>query len=205
MLKWLFTEISWKRALVYTLLLPVVYIAWAVPMSWFLTLLGWGDQMERAFGFGTHGIDITSWWFWLIMLPFGVALLEEVLFRLPLSILGRLAQLVRWITTKIRARRGQPVPVVGSDAYWESRRRWAAPFVLPFALLLPPLFGAAHGLWVFVLVQGVAGLLFTLLYLKCGGGMGKIWKPLLMCTLAHLIIDALAFGWMIVVDGMTSI
>lgn len=198
MLKWLFEEISWKRALLYACLMPIAYFLWCLPMEYLSEYLGWTEEMERVMGFGTHGIDMTTWRFWVWLAVF-VALGEEVLFRLPLSILGRLSQLLRWAVLKIS---GNPGPPVGSEEYLASRRRWAAPFVLPLALLLPPLFGIAHGMWQFVFIQGVAGLMFTLLYLKCGGGMGKVVKPLLICALAHFIIDGTIFG-LAILSGQT--
>lgn len=56
------------------------------------------------------------------------------------------------------------------------------------AIISSVMFGRAHGGWDCVLIVGMAGLMYSALYLKCGGMRGAFWKPLLAASLAH-------FGW----------
>jgi membrane protease YdiL (CAAX protease family) len=57
------------------------------------------------------------------------------------------------------------------------------------ALASSALFGWLHGGVVHIFMQGVAGFLYSLAYLKCGGWRGLVLKPLMVTTTAHLTWD----------------
>lgn len=61
------------------------------------------------------------------------------------------------------------------------------PLVLVLALISSIIFGWLHGGWIFVCFQGVGGYLYSLLFLKCGGLKGYIFKPLVASTFAHYL------------------
>jgi len=52
-------------------------------------------------------------------------------------------------------------------------------------------FGLGHypGEWLNLAIQGVAGVIFAITYLKFGGIKGKIFKPLMVATLAHALYN----------------
>ncbi|MDO8571351.1 MAG: CPBP family glutamic-type intramembrane protease [bacterium] len=104
----------------------------------------------------------------LFLFLFCAAYIEETLFRLPLIFFI-------WWFVKIR------------------HIRW---ILLP-ALLLSMVFGAVHGGMKYILIQGVAGIIFSCVFLKAGALKGKIIEPLLASSLTHFltnsIIVALAF------------
>ena len=53
------------------------------------------------------------------------------------------------------------------------------------SVILSLVFGLAHGHFLNILIQGVCGFMWSILYLKCGGFEGKILKPLIVTTLVH--------------------
>ncbi len=59
------------------------------------------------------------------------------------------------------------------------------PAVVPFALVLSTGFGLIHGGMQHILLQGVCGLIFAAVFLKCGGMQGRLLLGLLCSTLAH--------------------
>ena len=90
-----------------------------------------------------------------------LALIEEVIYRLPLSIFVKLK-----------------FPT------------WA---IMIVAIILSVIFGLAHGNALNILVQGWAGLLYSILYLKCGGMQGKPGKAIFVTTLAHSLHNTLVY------------
>ena len=65
--------------------------------------------------------------------------------------------------------------------------------VLPIAVIGSILFGLAHGHWYNVLIQGVYGLAFSAIYLKCGGLRGKFLTGTFCSTAAHAMLNTLMF------------
>lgn len=59
--------------------------------------------------------------------------------------------------------------------------------VLCLAVLMSIWFGLLHGLAFNILFQGFAGLLYSILFLKCGGLQGKPSKALFVTFIAHAI------------------
>jgi len=85
------------------------------------------------------------------------ALLEEVVFRLPLVIFVKLG----WSVTK----------------------------VLGVALLLSIIFGFLHGGVSHIYLQGVGGLLYSVIFLKCGGFQGNFSKAVGVSTAVHFLYN----------------
>ena len=90
-----------------------------------------------------------------------LALIEEVKYRLPLSIFVKLK-----------------FPI------------WA---IIIVAIILSVIFGLGHGNALNILTHGWAGLLYCVLYLKCGGMQGKPGKAIFVTTLAHSLNNILAY------------
>jgi membrane protease YdiL (CAAX protease family) len=65
------------------------------------------------------------------------------------------------------------------------RKSW----IICVALASSALFGWLHGGVVHIFMQGVAGFLYSLAYLKCGGWRGAVLKPLAVTTTTHLTWD----------------
>ena len=65
---------------------------------------------------------------------------------------------------------------------------WA---LIPTVLLTSIVFGIAHGDLTAILFQGVGGITFSLMYLKCGGMRGAFIKPLLAAAALHSALN----GW----------
>lgn len=66
-------------------------------------------------------------------------------------------------------------------------------FVLVYAFILSIGFGVAHGSWVNIFIQGFAGIYWSILYIKCGGGQGRVFKPLLASSFAHFAFNGILF------------
>lgn len=64
------------------------------------------------------------------------------------------------------------------------------PLVIVSAIALSILFGYLHGGILFIFIQGVSGLLYSVLFLKCGGYARKALKPVATCTAAHFAWNA---------------
>lgn len=56
-------------------------------------------------------------------------------------------------------------------------------------------FGYIHGGIIHIFIQGVAGVLFCLVFLKCGGYQGKIAKAFYCSTLCHALVNLLIAYW----------
>ena len=65
--------------------------------------------------------------------------------------------------------------------------------VLPIAVISSVIFGLAHGHWYNVIIQGVYGLAFSAIYLKCGGLRGKFLTGTFCSTAAHAMLNTLMF------------
>ncbi len=66
--------------------------------------------------------------------------------------------------------------------------------LLVVAVLLSILFGLAHGGLVGVPIQGIMGLVFCVVFLKCGGLQMKYQKAFLSSTAVHFTYNILAFS-----------
>lgn len=62
--------------------------------------------------------------------------------------------------------------------------------VLLMAVFLSVVFGYVHGGASFILIQGVSGFLYSILFLKCGGLKTKILKPLTASTTLHFLFNS---------------
>lgn len=57
------------------------------------------------------------------------------------------------------------------------------------SLVLSGLFGYVHGGLATVPVQGVLGILLSLIYLKAGGSTGKFIRPFVVSSVAHILYN----------------
>lgn len=90
-----------------------------------------------------------------------MAFIEEVKFRLPLSVF-----------------------------VWLKLPTWG---IMLVAILLSVLFGLLHGNGYNIPLQGFGGLLYSILYLKCGGMQKKPGKAIIVTTLAHALHNTLMY------------
>ena len=67
---------------------------------------------------------------------------------------------------------------------------WTVSQIALGVLGLSTVFGLLHGGILNILVQGVSGLLYSVLFLKCGGYQGRIGKPILCSTAVHFLFNA---------------
>ena len=65
--------------------------------------------------------------------------------------------------------------------------------IIWIAFVSSAIFGFEHGSWVHILMQGEAGFVYCLAYLKCGGWRGAILKPLSVTTSAHVAWNMMIF------------
>lgn len=74
-------------------------------------------------------------------------------------------------------------------------KRNATPVTLcVVTLVLSFFFGYGHGGWIGVPIQGVVGIIFCVVFLKCGGFQKKYWKAFLSSTAVHFAYNYIAFG-----------
>lgn len=113
------------------------------------------------------GVYLLKYPFYLfVLMLMGAVAIEEFIFRfIPLSI-----------------------------AYLLARKIWNFPFLfIVFAVVSSFFFGWAHGTIYNVLIQGVSGILICLLFLKCGGYQGRIFKALLVTSCYHFFFNFVLF------------
>ncbi len=124
-----------------------------------------GGYIETVAANNPNANLTVTWQLWLIMIPWVLG--EEIVFRFPLSFAAR------FLRCWPRVRDGMLIFLV---------------------LTLSALFGWVHGGILFVPIQGVLGLIFSLCYLKFGGYNGKFWKPLLLCWMMHVAVNSHLFA-----------
>ena len=61
--------------------------------------------------------------------------------------------------------------------------------ILIIAVMSSVVFGWIHGGPIKVLMQGVCGFIFYLIFLKCGGMRGKYAKALIASTMTHALVN----------------
>lgn len=61
-------------------------------------------------------------------------------------------------------------------------------------IILSVLFGLGHGGWSGVPIQGVMGVVFCVVYLRCGGLQKKYWKAFLSSTGVHTLHNCIVIG-----------
>ena len=61
--------------------------------------------------------------------------------------------------------------------------------ILTCALVLSIIFGYCHGGSYYIFVQGVSGVILSMLFLECGGYQGKIIKPIMVSATAHFLFN----------------
>ena len=62
------------------------------------------------------------------------------------------------------------------------------------SVTLSVLFGLAHGGWIGVPAQGIMGLMFCVVFLKCGGFQKKYLKAFFSSTLVHFVYNFIGFS-----------
>lgn len=86
---------------------------------------------------------------------------------------------------------------VGIAAEFLGKSAWV---IVPMVIISSVIFGWIHGSYHRVFLQGVGGVLFCILFLKCGGLSGNYPKALASSTIAHalfngaLVIISLSLG-----------
>lgn len=58
-------------------------------------------------------------------------------------------------------------------------------------LISSVLFGLAHGTFFNIAIQGVSGLLLSILFLKGGGSKKRFWRGIATSTIAHALFDCM--------------
>ena len=125
------------------------------------------------------GIPILTWFFPVFL--FLAALFEELIFRLLPLLVG------------IAILHGYDI---------EEKSSYYPRLILMFSAAI--IFGYAHGSWVNIFLQGFAGLVFSLVWLKCGG-LQKRWVKATLCsTLAHALYNG-AIALIIISQGGTAL
>lgn len=121
------------------------------------------------------GIRILRWYFPFML--FGFAYFEEIIFRFTPIFLAR--------------------TFLGKffGASWG---------ILIVALVASVLFGLVHGSPHNIYVQGVSGMLYSLLFLKCGGFQDHWGKATFVSTTAHFIRNGI-LALIVLLSGGTSI
>ncbi len=76
--------------------------------------------------------------------------------------------------------------------------------ILTFAVFFSVIFGFLHGGIEHIFMQGVAGMVFSIAFLKCGGLQKKHVKALLTSTTIHYLCNAILFT-LAALAGATSI
>ena len=76
-------------------------------------------------------------------------------------------------------------------------RPWA---LVPIVLITSVVFGFGHEGAIGILFQGVGGITFSLVFLKCGGMRGAFWKPFITAVLLHVAVN----GWVELESLITS-
>lgn len=150
-LTWFRTEVTGSDVITYIWVSALLKIPIAIGSHAVLRLFGVELSNENAGEISTLSLLDAAF-----IIPCA-AFIEEVLFRLPLSI--------PWYF-------GQPL------------------LSLPFAVFLSGFFGWVHGDLSNIAVQGLGGLVMSIVFLKCGGLQGKIIKPLLASTSTHALFNA---------------
>ena len=63
--------------------------------------------------------------------------------------------------------------------------------LIPCVIILSGIFGWLHGGIGNIFIQGLAGLVFSIVFLKCGGMQREFWKGLFSSTATHTASNAL--------------
>jgi membrane protease YdiL (CAAX protease family) len=83
--------------------------------------------------------------------------------------------------------------------------RWGASYKLLIGVILSSmLFGIIHGNPYHLLMQGVSGILYSMIFLKCGGSNRNYIKAFLSCIAAHFLYNIVATISHLI-NGVTSI
>ncbi len=69
--------------------------------------------------------------------------------------------------------------------------RWKLRVIFIVAVALSILFGLVHGGIPNIFLQGIGGLLWSILFLKCGGYQKKFIKPLAVTTITHFLFNGI--------------
>lgn len=72
--------------------------------------------------------------------------------------------------------------------------RWSPGGTLGIAIILSILFGLAHGNAYHILIQGVGGFFYAILFLKCGGAQRHFPKALSVTVATHILYDGTLIG-----------
>lgn len=88
-------------------------------------------------------------------------------------------------------------PLVAADAWGKSKK------IFIVVGLASCIFGLMHGGFFFIILQGVNGVLLSLLFLKCGGLQGKYGKALATTTVSHFLVNSTIAG-MALITGIKN-
>ncbi len=73
-------------------------------------------------------------------------------------------------------------------------KKWSIPGVLAAAFVLSVIFGILHGSVYHIFIQGIAGFIYSILFLKCGGLQRKYFKAINTTITAHLSWNTILVG-----------
>lgn len=82
---------------------------------------------------------------------------------------------------------------------------WSVRWLFIFMVVLSVLFGISHGSVYNIPVQGAIGLMFSILFLKCGGMEERYKKAILATTTAHFLYNGALVIIMVIMDGATKL
>jgi membrane protease YdiL (CAAX protease family) len=142
-----------------------IYIGLYVPICMILSLLmlGFAETLHAPIIHQTVVIEELKSVGPMLIFPslLGAAVAEELIFRLA------------------------PLAVV---LYFFGRRPG---LLLLTSLVVSAVFGIVHGNYVNIFIQGMSGFLLSLLFLKCGGFNGNVFKGCATSSLGHFLFNSL--------------
>lgn len=74
------------------------------------------------------------------------------------------------------------------------KKGWSIARVLVSALALSAIFGVLHGGIHHIFFQGIGGLFYSILFLKCGGLQKHYFKAIMVTTITHFSFNAIVLG-----------
>jgi len=160
-IRWLKREARGRNFWCYTILFALANFIYVLLFFLVLVLIGI-DVMPREYS-PIFLLRIIRYWYKFLPWMFYAIIREEFIFRLlPLGLGLRLARVLK----------KDPL------------------FLLIFlSISFSAVFGLGHGRYTNILIQGMVGLSWCVLFLKCGGFQGKYLKAFSATLLSHLLYN----------------
>ncbi len=163
MIRWLNEECRGSQVFCLLLLFLMLDLTWSLSVSTAIRCFDL-DLSEARQAAGWSLLEARTW----VRMIRAVAV-EELIFRAPLAVLAM--PLLHFLK---------------GDRFMTLR----TVILLAAAAALSYLFGIAHGGYLCIFNQGISGLLYCLLFLKCGGAAAKLLKPMLATVSVHLSFNS---------------